>query len=605
MSTESPAVAPARASSALTAVLAAAVMVPSLLSYYPTGSDLSLHAYGITALRHYGDGLFPAGLFQLNLGQPNQLFAFMVIGLATFLPMTLALQVCAGLCNAIIVLGAARLLQHLGRTEWVLGLVVAVSFGMAFYFGMQAYLIGTGFLLGSVVELERFNESPSWTGGIKILGIIALLHFAHQMPLLFFACISLMFAVGTASSWAGFLLRAMPFALGVATTVVQLKLQSSDVAEMAVSDRGWISSPLLARMEGLPWTVFGAHESITALTLCGSWLAVFSSAAVARWRAQPPDRPTWRREDLWTFRYAILAVICVAMFLFGPNSLNTANYVADRFLPWGAMFAAIAVAPREASHLPRVLRGALALFPIALGLAIAPAVLETDAEAVALDQIKPFVRPHSAIAMLDADIRPRLEPYSSLMGDAYLAAATGGRPLHSFCYTTISPVQFSHSSLWRDSAQRMLAPWSLNFRPAIDFTAFRYALIRTDSLYKSQLIARLLEPEGRFVVHAGRWTLVESTLDVRPPTVEFGRPPFCGDRLYDRLMAVRDLISERDFLATGLASGGQCTLTGGVVGYDAVAVKSFLADEAEKTRAVSAKHSSEAGWARREPGARP
>lgn len=597
---------PESARSPLTAVLAVAVMLPSILPTYPTGSDLSLHAYAISALRHWGDGFFPAGLFRLNLGHPNQLFSFLAVALATILPMTVALQVAAGICSASIVLGVSRIVRHLELSEWVLGLVVAASFGLSFYFGMQAYFLGTGIMFGSLVELEHFNQRPTWAGWVKVVGALVLLHFAHQMALLFFAAIGLLFALGSARSWRGLLARSTVFLLGAAATLVQLRLQASDMAEVVVTDAALISMPIRDRLRGLPWALFGAHERVTAFTLCASWAAAFAALVVVRWRTDRPSRPVLCRGDLWRWRYPILAASCLGLFLFGPNCYNTANYLAERFLPWGAMFSAIAISPRRNSLLPRLLRAALGLFPFALGAAIAPAVLETEAEAIALQQIAAFVQPSSAIAMLDVDIRPRHEPFSSLMGDAYLAAQTGGRPLHSFCYTTISVVQFSKGALWRDSSQRMLAPRSLNFRPALDFTAFRYVLIRTDSLFKSQLFARLLEPEGRFVIHAGRWTLIESNLDVRPPNVEFGKPGYCGDRLYDRLMAVRDLIEERDFLATGAVLGGQCTLKGGMVGLDALAVKSFLADEDAKALAAAKRLSeAESAVTPREPSVRP
>jgi hypothetical protein len=571
-------------------ILACLVTLPSLLLTFPMGPDLGMHYYAISALRHYGNtAMFPEHLVELNLGHPNQLFFLLTAALGWFVPLMLAVKLTVAMNSALFVLGVARLLRYLNRTAWVLLPLTPVVLGMAYYVGLQANQLANGLLFAALVELDKFAHSPTKRSLAAVLGWTAVLYFAHQQAQVYYSCIALMFAVAQWGSRRQFFFRIVPFATGVTLTLAQLWAQNAMLVASAISDRGAVFMPFRSRLGRLPFNLVGAQTD-AALLAFPIMLAV-AIAVLGVYRARE-GAFRWEgvRTALWRYRYEALAAISLALYFLGPNCINTANYVAERFLPWSAVFAFVAVSPKSMA-VPRVVRVGLGLYAAGYGVAIVPAHLEVEENIQQILRVAEYVKPGSAIAMLDGDVEEPNKPFTMVAGDALIAAERGGRPLHSFMYASISPVRFTPNALWKDAMMRMLSPKVLNFLPKLDFTAFRYVLLKSQTVAKNQLFARLLEPEGRFVVSTGRWTLIESRLPVRPLTEPFGRPNYSGDSLGDRLRGVLDVMNERDWLESGKQMGGACTVHGGVVGQEILEIRQFF----ERSDREAAKRSSAPG----------
>ena len=531
--------------------------------------------------------MFPPGLLELQLGHPNQLFFLIAAGLAFIVPLTWALKLTVAASSVIFILGAARLCRHLRCDVWSLSLVVPISLGFSYYFGLQACQLSTGFLLAGLVDLDRFIKRPSTRSLFGALLWLPALHLAHQQALVIYSGASALFALGYLPSIRAVVVRAVPFLGGLSSVLLQLLIQKQQLQDTAIVSADPIFLPIKERLSGIFMALFGAHMRVTSIGFGIVFAVAILVLIVLRIRE---ERFRWPGvlAALRDWRFQLLALCNMLFYFFAPNSFNTANYIAERFLPWAVLIGIISLGPRTAP-IPRVIRACLFLVPLAYGVSMVPALREVEAQAQHLEKLIPFIEPGSSIALLDADIAEPNMMFTTLYGDSIVAARLGGRPLHSFAYTTISVVRFQRQALWQDSLKRMMIPKTFNFRPAIDFTAFRYVILKSQSVAKNQLFSRLLMPEGRFVASTGYWTLLESTLPVRPVTAPFGKPGYCGDSVGDRLLRVMDLVNERDWLETGVEIGGACTTEGGEVGAPVEQVVEYMAwalDQANKARTL-------------------
>ena len=65
----------------------AVIAAPVLIAHYPPMADIPLHEAVVGLLRHWGDPTYiPANVYELNFGQPNQLFHFLILAFAYIFP---------------------------------------------------------------------------------------------------------------------------------------------------------------------------------------------------------------------------------------------------------------------------------------------------------------------------------------------------------------------------------------------------------------------------------------------------------------------------------------------------------------------------------------
>src|SRR5262249_46995394 len=116
--------------------------LPVLLASYPPMSDLPLHEAIVGVMRHYGDrSYFPDGLYQLNLGHPNQLWYFAAWALSWVVSTATACKLVVAATLVALPLGAARFADHVGVTRWTALLVAPLGLGWLFFWGLIANLV--------------------------------------------------------------------------------------------------------------------------------------------------------------------------------------------------------------------------------------------------------------------------------------------------------------------------------------------------------------------------------------------------------------------------------------------------------------------------------
>ncbi len=548
---------------------------------------MGLHFYCITALRHLHDPqFFPPGLVELQLGTPNVLFFALTTALGFLLPVSLALKIVVAANTAGIVLGATRLARYLGRTLWIIPLIAPLTLGFSYYLGLQAYQLSFGLLLAATVDLDRFAQSPTRRRLFGVCAWVVVMYLAHEQALMMFLGMLLLFSLARSGSLREMGWRCLPLLLGVVIILVQLRWNNQRLPHTSVAiGSGTRFEPVLKRLIEFPDLLLGAHARLTTRGISAAIGAAIAVFGYYRFRGRSFQWPGVQRA-LWGGRYAWVAATNGLLYVFGPASLNTANFVGERFLPWMMFFGVVSLAPGVETQMHRVARALLLMIPVAHGIALAPALVEVEEDVRSVQQLLPYVKRHSAIAMMRADVGDSYSPFTLFAADPWVAAQTGGRPLHSFMYSTSSPARYPDELLWRDPMMRFVIPMSQNFLPRFDFTAFRYVLLRSQSVGSNQLFTRVLAPEGRFVASTGYWTLLESTLPVRPITTSLGTPYDCGDSLADRIWAVRDVMDETDWLTTGRIEGGFCSPGGGVV-PEVSDVRKFVEKQAAKIRESS------------------
>lgn len=529
--------------------------LPVLIARFPPGADLANHLLEVSLMRNFDNAaMFPPGLYQRSYALANQLFYFVAYALSFATPLVVAFRSTVALGVVLSALGAARLASYLGKSKWTLCAVMPMVFGFSFYWGFASWNFALGLFLGALPEADSFAQRPTWKGLAKVLAIMLVLFATHEQAMILYAGASALFALGHLWPVKGFVIRGVPFLAGATASVALHMLFEQERQALSISAATPFFLPLRDRLANLPDSLFGStHAPRTLLGLYTVIVVIFIANALAREK--------WRRAAgcglsgfLREWRFELLAASLMVLHLFGPNSLNGANYLADRLQQLAWMIGMIAVAPRR---LPKLL-GALETLMIPLSLAATlPSFLISHEQYSDLDILLEYVQPGSAIAQLELDSFSENHAFSFMGGDAYMAARQGARSMNSFAFSPIAPVTFVPEFHWVSPMQRLPSA-SMFFAPGFDLTAFRYVLLKTESLLKAQAVARLLEPEAHLVAHLGWWTLLESNLRVRPPKMRLGRPPYCPEFLSDRLFDHKAFVLEPSWIREGDAAN-QCS----------------------------------------------
>jgi hypothetical protein len=142
-----------------------ALALPVLVAAYPPMADLPLHEAVVGVLRHYGDAsYFPHGLYQLNLGHPNQLWYYAAYLLSVPFSTTTACKLVVAAIIVAIPLCAARLADHLGVTRWTALVVAPLGLGWMFFWGLIANMAGLAALLAVLPTLDKYVAKPDRRG---------------------------------------------------------------------------------------------------------------------------------------------------------------------------------------------------------------------------------------------------------------------------------------------------------------------------------------------------------------------------------------------------------------------------------------------------------
>ncbi|HEY2515290.1 MAG TPA: hypothetical protein VGI39_30695 [Polyangiaceae bacterium] len=518
-------------------VVGGALAGPVVAVRFPPMRDLPLHEAVVGVLRHFGDrSYFPAGLYTLNLGHPNQAFYLAAWLLSYVVSVPLACKLVAAAPVALFPAAVARFARHLGRPGWIGVLASPVMLGWLFFWGVVANMIGLVVLFATLPTLDRAASGGTWGGCAKVAGILALFYLAHEEVLLvgcaFVVLVALTSPVprSTRALW-----PVVAVAFGVAIELVAVLVSRSPLnakgplAFASLGHKASIVTGMLFPGQG-PWVRAGA-DALVAVPIV--WLFVL--------RLRIPGgkgEPLPRKARIYERRFSVFLAVLFAGYVLFPDNFLGAHLLYHRFLPPAFALALVLLAPpREAAKLPgsleedrpdvlpRYPHGSLPWIALAAPLAslcvTGPTMMQSDALYRDFEWLLSGVERGSAIAVIDTEDRPGdLLRGRELQGHA--VALAGGRSFFDYTQSPIAPAVLAAGSRWNESTERLLRN---GFRPAWDLRHYRYVFLHVRDLDWFIRARSALAPEGRFVDGRGEWLLFESTLPLVPLTAPDEAPP--------------------------------------------------------------------------------
>jgi hypothetical protein len=529
---------PRRLESAAPWVAGALLAAPSLVAFYPPMTDLPYHEASIGLLRHFGDPSYmPPGLYELNLGEPNQLFHLLgwLLSYGVSTRWAVKLIVAAGVMAVPVC--AARFARHAGASPLAALVVAPMALGWLFSWGLVANLLGLAAFLGVLPVLDAFAANPTRRGAIASVGAAVLLYFAHEAMLFVYGGVALALAVLQPWSRAKTALRLVPFAAGVAIAVAQAKYQVRFMTPAVRSMPTFWHSPWhkLRHVAYIVLPVTDTVVQVAMLVLCVVAIGAFFWLRAQERAGTPPTQPERGvrvgRARAWALRHRweLFAGACFAAYMAFPLTLNGATLVYQRWFPPGYAMLALVAAPRDLwTRAARVARFALPTLPVATLLVAWPSFADSSREYAALEDLLPRIDLGSAAADIDLGPGDPTRTYSLGPASGRILATRGGRLGYAFTDSSVSPVVVARRYQWNEPLVRIGFD-SLTFRPEHDFHRFRYVLVRVADPKLAALATFALEPEARYVAEAGEWLLFESRLELVPlrsrDVFVYGPPP--------------------------------------------------------------------------------
>lgn len=510
---------------------------PVLVAYYPPMTDLPFHEAAVAILAGFDDAArYPPGLYERNLGEPNQLFHLLAWALAHVASTRWAVKlVVAGGVMAIPV-GAARLARHAGSSPIAALVVAPMALGWLFSWGLVANLLGLGALLAALPTLDRASAEPSPPGTARVLAWTALLYMAHLAMMLVYAGAALALALLRPGSWRVAAHR-MAAVLGAAALVAfQALLEVPYVTStQAAVARTW--EPVATKLERIPAIVCPAPDRVVNLAtfaLCAGAIAalVWLRERERGARREPADASRLARVRAWglVHRWELVAAACLAAYLVFPASMRGATLVYQRWFPPAFAVLAATSAPRDVwTRVARVPRLVALLLPAATLLVSWPSFADADRQYRAFEDLLPRIATGSAVAFLELGPGDPTRTFSMGTSGGRVLAMRGGRLDYAFTDTSISPVVVAPAHRWEESLGRIgYDSWA--FRPDHDLGMFRYVVARTSSAEIGQAVTLALAGKARLVATSSEWLLFESRRPTVPvlapePPMELPPPP--------------------------------------------------------------------------------
>jgi hypothetical protein len=491
--------------------------LPFVVVRYPPMGDLAFHEAGIALLRHLGDPRFaPVGLYEMNLGEPNQLFHLLAYALSFVVPTDWACKLVVAATVVATSIGAGALARHLEVTRWSALIVAPLALGWMCRWGLVANLLGFAVLLAALPVLDSSASAPSGRRALLSSGLGGVLYLAHESSMLIYALAALLFAVRTPP-------RPRPLALAFAPAAfagvlaLAYQVRSASLKAPSILAVRTIDVALPKRVLDLPGALFSVGK-FGPLMLAASVAAVALLAFPSRRGAAMPG-PSKR---LVPWRFVSLGLLCAVGYLFMPEALLGSTLIYQRFLP--PAFAVLVM-----SLLPRGLPSArvasvVVLLPMGMLASTWHLFSEANRSYRDLDVVLAHMDDCGAVAQLD--LTPRNPSMvAPVVGAAARALAVhGGRLLFSFTDAPTYPVTMPPAKRWDEPVQR-LAPTPFAFAPAYDLTRFRYVLVWAPVAAVRTVLEDAFAPEAKLVVGSGDWLLFESTLQTVSLLAPDGSPP--------------------------------------------------------------------------------
>lgn len=509
---------PPRAELALVGLSSLLVFLATAIPRMPPCADLPHHELILGALRGMGDpARFPSPPYEYALYSANQLFFYLAWLLALVMPVDLAARLTFAAVVAALPLLTARAAVHAGRSALVGVVAAPLALGFAFRWALCGYLLGVCVFVGALPVLASLAREPRVGRALRASAWAAALALSHGSSSIFLLTLTAVTLLERRRPLRDLALLVAPAASGLAVFALGWAVFQSRV-------RGDTSSPsaygiaLSVRPGVLLWSLYGPLEGWASVAL--PTLAALSLGVLARGATGGVHR-----------RYAITAALCLAQFFVWPSEFGGAGLLFHRFtLPAALLFA---LSLPSASPRPRWLGALLLAGPVAMVAALAPLTRVVDRAWRDLDAVIARVEPGSTLASLDlAEVPFTMHVFSG--AGARIVGLRGGVTNSDFAYLPQYPARLAPDLVWSRTRMRLLQPE--RFIPALDFRRFRYAVVRTTRRQDLGALVRAMAPEGRLVLHAGRWLLFESQLPrvplaAREPPMEAPLPPDLAARI--------------------------------------------------------------------------
>jgi hypothetical protein len=528
--------------------------LPALIAFYPPMTDLPYHEAAIGILRHFGDvAMFPPGLYQRNLGEPNQLFHMVGWLLSYFVSTRWAVKLVVVATIVAIPVCAARLARYVEASPLSALVVAPMAVGWLVYWGLITNLIGLAAFLAVLPVVDRFARAPTGRGALSTVGAVLLLYFAHEAMMFVYAAAALGLALLYPWSRRDTLLRLVPFAFGVAVAIAQAKWQVHFMSP-AVRAMPLMWESFWRKLKTIPHIILPANDwvvRIAMLTLCVATIAGLLWLRTRERRAGSGDpagasspidgdeRLDRIRSWMLSHRWELFALLCTAAYFAFPATLNGATFVYHRWFPPGFAVFAVTAAPRNLWIRPaRVVRAALIALPIATLLVAWPSFVDSSRAYAALEPVLEKVERGSAVAQLDLGPADPTRTFSLGPAAGRILATRGGRLVYAFTDSSVSPVVIARRYQWTESLVRIaFDAWA--FRPEQDLRRFRYVLARANDSVAAQLAVLSLSREADLVIKSNEWLLFKSkfpTVPLRSRDAWIEGPP--SENVRDRMKAV-------------------------------------------------------------------
>src|SRR6185295_4237474 len=142
--------------------------------------DLPQHAAALSEWVHLDDpGYGFADQFEINWWTPYLLSYLLARPFVPLLGVLGALKLVVLLSVLGTVAAYWALLRSVAQDEWLCLLALPLSFGFSFYFGFTNFLIGTPFILVSLVLALKYSAQPSARVGVPFAIVLGATFLAH------------------------------------------------------------------------------------------------------------------------------------------------------------------------------------------------------------------------------------------------------------------------------------------------------------------------------------------------------------------------------------------------------------------------------------------
>jgi hypothetical protein len=478
-------------------------------------ADLPLHEASIGLLRHWGDATFaPPSVYFLNFGHANQLFSFLVLLVSFAVPMAWACKIVVAASLVALAVAAAHFADHVRASRWTALLVAPVGLGWLFFWGLVQNIIGLVALMALLPAIDRFARRPTGRGALHMCAAMVLLHFAHQAMQVVACAAIVLFSLGPAikpKSWA---LRASPIAFCALLVYLAnvYAWRSAGPRHRAMAPFEWKDTSY--KLASIPGVLFAGYEPyVRNLVMLIAVIPVVLFVVDRVRHRQRVHRAFWQR--MHDLRFDLLALVLFGVFLAAPFTIKSTTLVYHRFLPPAWAVIAVCGAAGTSAFARPLARALCAALPIASVLVAWPTFVDSDRIYSDLDTLMPSIEKGSSVVSLDIGPNHPHRLWGPMVTMGRVVAVKGGRSLFDYTQSPVSPVAQRPEKQWAEPMDRMDKN-VFGFRPAWDFTRFRYLILATPMPTRAAAVTLAVRNEAVLIGAKGDLYLFESRLPLVP-----------------------------------------------------------------------------------------